>query len=150
MKTGMEWQVSSLEWSRKLEKLGVKQDSEFYWEAKVCSEINKDDTATVHLDDVRLVNARARTLGHGLGSYDRVYSAFTVAELLDGLPKIIELGKNQDEWYYLCVFCDHSINWCLAYRGINGDLYADNTDDTLENALAKAKIHLIEKGLVRV
>ena len=70
MKTGMEWQVLSLEASKRLKALGVKQESSFYWELRG-QNITTDQPEWV-------LRTKFRTDEYS-------YSAFTVAELIEML-----------------------------------------------------------------
>ena len=72
----IEDQVCSLELSKKLKELGVKQDSIFYWINGVITDINVSPEQT-------------RNLWYPAHSYT-LYSAFTVAELGEMLPPSIE------------------------------------------------------------
>jgi len=139
-------QVASLEWSKKLKALGVRQESAFYW-----LEIEDDESACGASDWELSANCLIPER-----AVDKV-SAFTVAELLNRIPKIIEgheperRSKPSYNPSYLHIFTDHCIAWCVAHRGIDYDIYSDNSDDeNLANVLAKMLIHLIEKGIVKV
>lgn len=80
----------------------------------------------------------------------KLVAAPTYPELFSRLPKIIEVDKNKpDEWFYLTIFCDHAINWCVEYRGIDRDLYADNSDDSLADTLARMTIELTKQGHIK-
>jgi hypothetical protein len=129
------WQVTNLELSKELRKLGEKQESLFYW---VNIELKKNGAIDLEIND-----------GYIQKDYEEYYSAPTVAELGEGLPSII--GKDNIN-YSLCCYKGWFINkWYVAYKSI------DDTDDfplieidndILVNAMAEMKIYLIRNKLI--
>jgi len=107
-------QVISLELARKLKKLGVKQESRWYYnvyDAKTTLDIAKDNC----------------------GGDERFYSAFTVAELGEMLPKDFMSYKRYDKW----TCGEHRINkWESA--------------ETEADARARMLIYLLENGLIKI
>ena len=143
MNPSPEWQVCNLELAKKLKDLKVKQESLFYW---CCLSRYKGKPSSWQLEK------RESGFEH--------YSAFTVVELLQGIPKIIEC-KNYRHIFdmdiytknnnpsYLRIFTDECIEWCVAHGGIGYQFYSSNSDDpNLANVLAGMRIHLIEMGVI--
>lgn len=128
----LENQVCSLELSKRLKELGVKQDSLWYWSKPM--DINNDFTGD------ELVIESQLWLEYIEMESAIVYSAFTVAELGNLLPptSYSYLGSNLSEWV-ATQFPDSptSVNKCLF-------------DNKESDARAKLLIHLIEKGIVKV
>lgn len=128
-------QVTSLELARKLKKLGVKQESLFWW-AKRPDEIpssalllNQDELK----EQLNSINFRENF---------NIYSAFTVAELGEMLPNEIGGYKTHKE----------GLNWC-SIKYVSGEhskydwlVWAD----TEANARAKMLIYLLENGLIKL
>lgn len=145
----LEKQVVSLKLAKKLKKLGVKQESLFYWvysniERKYVI-VSKPDTGINHED---------------LGDWEyEVYSAFTVAELWEKLPNYVYMistggGRHSDRVGYLV---GESISkrrlWEVAIaKGFHRD--KDRFPKEIHskkgaNSLAKMLIYLIENKLFR-
>lgn len=125
----LEEQVCSLELSKKLKELGVKQESQFYWiegekEHYLCMKRN-----TIYYDINNLIPLNLK-----LCKDDKIYSAFTVAELGEILPVFYKSHKFFDLWY--CEYTDqyNHVDRCTA--------------ETEADARAKMKIYLIENKLV--
>jgi len=131
-------QVTSLELSRKLKELGVKQESFWYWKSRS------------YLGVVRSI------LVEGIPELkDRAgfFSAFTVAELGEMLPdNLVSSGMNDGKWF--CVYGPRE----------NGDDMPDSIwedkekyefgymtigDKTEANARAKMLCYLIENNLLK-
>lgn len=110
-------QVCSLELAKKLKELGVKQESLFYWVNQVAM---KGAETIWFPDDPK-----------ELKPYKH-YSAFTVAELGELLPKKTGYKKVNDLW--------------IARHSSDRNTHFD--DKTEANARAKCLIHLIEKGVI--
>jgi hypothetical protein len=132
----LEQQVVSLELAKKLKELGVKQESLFYWLWQ-----NLDETES-NLSEWLLGSEQE------LASFpktDQEYSAFTVAELGEMLPRIItptthimDTGKTHDD------------KWYITYRD---QLKYKNTllvqeAETEANARAKMLIYLVQQNLL--
>lgn len=125
--------VCSFECSKSLKEVGVKQDGLFHWGW------NKEGD--------ELVCCEYYT---GSEPDDNIASAFTVTELLEKIPKIIQNPKVEVDPSYLRIFTDDCISWCVGHGGIGYELYADNSDDSnLANVLAGMLIHLIKEGFVK-
>lgn len=123
----LEKQVSSLELSKTLKTLGVKQESAFYW----------DTTETcVYPPNRKPENEWRWSLGYGWPRNEgesgrRVISAFTVAELGELLPPYTKSYR--------------------YYGGFDCDLenIPSQRTDTEADARAAMLIYLIEKGIVK-
>lgn len=132
----LEDQVCSLELAKRLKKLGVNQDSLFYW--------LKADEPYVWYNGVN----------YPMEVTKWCFSAFTVAELFESLPTSFEWeskdGKSSSENVYLRVvkyneeyqvdYFDHDDKWFS---------WAIEFDKKLPNALAKMRIFLLENGLIK-
>ena len=136
----MEWQVTSLETSKRLKELGVKQENEFYWiEHKLIKEADYQNCIILHdkktwvnyfIDDRNWWNA---------------YSAFTVAEL-----GRLTLEKS-------------NIVWKQFWNKKGVMLYSSNNDygwqappdfpkfccETEAEARGRMLVYLLENGLVK-
>lgn len=114
----LEHQVTSLELSKRLKELGVKQESIFFYD--------KGGLLMRPLDPT--------------GNQHTVYSAFTVAELGEMLPSFVETYKTHDEGYNW--FCRKFIEGDITkYEAIQ-------TDKTQINVMAKMLIYLLENKLI--
>ena len=126
-------QVCNLELSKELKKLGVKQESLFYWvdnsvlsEAYVLEQNNNDDFSLV------LNNGEQKYYKKDLG----VYSAFTASELGEMLPK-----KRWDVHKSL----DNKKEWISWYSRDVHIFYAETEVD----CRTKMLIYLIKNKLIR-
>lgn len=129
MKSGIEWQVSNKELSKRLKELGVKQESEFVW--------------------LQVFNPAGWILcesNRPCVNLEEDFRAYTVAELGEMLPcfavseRYFSAKDNQQEWN---CYSDNTDD-----DGVWG--YEERTIATTEaDARAKMLIHLIEKGIVR-
>lgn len=130
----LEKQVCSLELAKKLKELGVKQESLFY-----------------RVDDFILYKTSTgyyteKGAGFDLGLYNRqektnsqLYSAFTVAELGEMLPKQwVSVRMNKDEWVIL------NIDKVKRHKEFIVAAYAKTEAD----ARAKMLIYLKENKLI--
>ncbi len=135
----LEDQVTSLELARKLKKLGVKQESLFWW-----VEIMVDYKWTGEYE-----------LKYEIPDYQkntRAYSAFTVAELGEMLPKGLP-GNYNIGGTALKISRTFKENWFCGYSFIH---WAENKevwncckkDKTLANAMAKMLIYLKQNKLL--
>ena len=112
-------QVCSLESARKLKELGVKQESLFYWHE------------TARLDGINNFNQSKINSKY-------CYSAFTVAELGDMLPEMVDnlqiLTWKKTWREQMTYFCEHRDNVFSA--------------ETEAEARAKMLIYLLENKLI--
>src|ERR1017187_8222476 len=118
----LEDQVCSLELSKRLKELGVKQESYFYW-------------SNIDTPHPRLVIHFERSERSG----DFWISAFTVAELGEMLPYGFEDYKYSSE-------CGLNKYWSCTAPQLND--YAYEQDINEANMRAKMLIHLIENKLI--
>ena len=133
----LEKQVVSLELSKELKSLGFKQKSLWYWVEHIYG-----DNPQSWPGDRKPGNYFYIKLGKPSGCYcdgvyqgqERFYSAYTVAELGEMLPKYTNSGKSTDERDYRCWHCLKNI---------------DQFADTEANARAKMLIYLKENNLLR-
>ncbi|HMH09688.1 MAG TPA: hypothetical protein VK553_03190, partial [Candidatus Nitrosopolaris rasttigaisensis] len=106
------------------EKLGVKQESLFYWLKWKYSPLPMN----LGYKETILGNNNSFFIDD---SYE-YFSAFTVAELGDMLPDYFDSGKKDNEWL------------CRALSPISSYI----TGETEANVRAKMYIYLIENGLI--
>ena len=125
MSLPLEQQVCSLELSKKLKELGVKQESLWYWKCEKTNETEFYELDIQKSDDLL---------------FYKVISAFTVAELgkmlsIWAVSKVTGSDRGQpDEWE-----CATITDPTKFYR-----------EKTEADARAKMLIHLIEQGIVKV
>lgn len=135
-------QVTSLELSKRLKELGVKQESLFYW-------IN---TGELPYEDYMVTDTdNAHDTHGGTESWvddEATISAFTVAELGEMLPNRLE--GNHPLWY-LTVHCNDNY-YAVTYETFNGVISEqfDARDKNEANARAKMLIYLLENELLKV
>lgn len=112
----LEDQVVSLELAKRLKELGVKQESFFYWDGQLLR-------PAIYAGD-----------GHNLGVplSDKIFAAFTVAELGEILPDH-SYAQKRDDGYWEC-----------GYHLALGKIAKTEAD-----ARAKMLIYLLEQGLVK-
>jgi hypothetical protein len=136
----LEDQVCSLELAQKLKKLGVKQESMFYW---VPSAMPNDPPSQNYIWSPYFDQ-------DGQEVCDDDVSAFTVAELGEimtdaGSGVVSVMGKTA------CATLVKKEWWVTGGNWIPEKQKYDHleTDEKWADALAKMLIHLIEKGLVK-
>ena len=126
----LEQQVSSLDPSRRLKKLGVKQESYFWWEP-----------IPIDFDVAWRVTTNSSPCGElydrGMTTLDCI-SAFTVAELGDMLATHLRAMFLKD---------DDGL-WVGSYERA-GNRHGGFKADTEADARAKMLIHLIEQGIIK-
>ena len=136
----LENQVVCRELSQEIEKLGVKQESIWYWwYDDPCS--SKEDPAYGHYGEWKLVKTNAGGIGM------KYISAFTVAELGemlpdDCLPRRKTNSLKRYQWH--STFCYPNPKKQGAF------LIEDFIADTEADCRAKMLIYLIEKGLMKI
>lgn len=135
-------QVTSLEISKKLKELGVKQESYFVWFPGVRIE---NGLGSFKTEDIWLLEHRKIE--------GEQYSAFTVAELGEMLPSNIhQFEKDTEKPGGRWLSCDKSDDggWIIGY-GENGtnEIEIDCSSElNFANALGKMLIYLIENNLL--
>lgn len=113
--------VTSLNISKKLKELGVKQDSFFCWDLK---------------EEIIIIKSL---------SINRSISAFTASELFSSLP--IEI----DGLYLMVSRCSRNGYWTTyAYGDINNSKFNSMWSISLCDSLAAMRIYLIENKLIEV
>lgn len=128
----LEDQVCNLEHAIKLKRLGINQSSQLYWEDEFAPQLWWSRTI----------------LKEGISKNVKLYSAFTVSEILKKIPKVID-SEDIDKISYLKIFTDEGVEWCVQHSGVDICHYYDNSDDpNLANVLAGMLISLIEMGIV--
>jgi hypothetical protein len=128
----LEDQVCSLELAKKLNELGVKQDSYFHWRVGKYSGAEQVVRCSYRSDE------------------SDWFSAFTVAELGEMLPMVINLNPLADNFKAVFVTGKTIGNqWRVDYRNEMLGSPPTTTADTEADARAKMLIHLIEKGIVK-
>lgn len=132
-----------LKYAIELKKLGVKQESEWYW--------IKERDCDNKIVNIELKHHHNRACGDYCNCYcNSCYSAFTVAELGIILPSFIN-DKNQKE-YNLRIYKFGKF-WHVTYEwddGYDGGFSVINIHDKSEaNARAKMVIDLKKRGLLK-
>lgn len=122
--------VTSLELSKRLTELGVKQESIFYWNVWYVHGAFRN----ADLERSRMGYENNKTLSC------RNYSAFTASELGEMLP-VFSSGYNE-----LSIEKSNIEKWIVKYE-CSRTREASFSDGNLCNALAKMLIHLIENKL---
>ena len=138
-------QVTSLELSKKLKELGVKQESHWYWESYYLPEITTDRHNNI-IDSkyIRYIADKRPVIRSGfLTSKLKYYSAYTVAELGELLPEGFESHKTilAPENYSKNPNLD-TPDYCIKSFG---EIIYDKNE---ANARAKMLIHLLENKLI--
>ena len=144
MGLGLEKQVTSLELSKELRDLGVKQDSYFWWYHKRGQKWHIDSLlADRFLEDIFSV------------------SAPTFAELLEVLPDEIVISKNTIAYgkemnYFLFITKTRKTKWFnlpdyyISYKTLDDVFLHSEREDTIVDAAAKVIIYLIKEGIIKV
>lgn len=124
----LEEQVVGLELAKKLKKLGVKQESVFYW-------TKRHKTRRVELKRGNMPLGNYDGAGkHAVWLDGEMWSAFSVAELGEMLPDFVNCYKTSNEW-------------AVWYGNLKEDTPQFH-DLNLSNAMAKMLIWLIENKKV--
>lgn len=140
----IENQVCSLELAKKLKKLGVKQESYFYW---VNDQVVGRDSILFRKDDYVLINDIARgDCRESLLFVDKndVYSSFSTSELGEMLPFCVKDGFLE----FLKRGREKRFSYATLYS--NGDRVLSQEHDPKEaDSRAKMLIYLIENAYVK-
>ncbi len=147
----LEQQVTSLEISKRLKELRVKQESLYKWadftnHCTVCSEKDCECQKGKYHSKQFQVLYDNRLFGE-IEERDyieilNVYSAFTVAELGEMLPKMVRLNGECDWWSQKCW---DSEKWQAQYRY---DINTKQVANTEADARGKMLIYLLENKLI--
>jgi len=157
--------VTSLELSKRLEKLGVKQESEFYWLSlqsgaivELVSKFVKNQYKQGKFREGNIRYVSKKDMENGRRYYENDYSAFLSGELGETLPKInVHLPyKNELDYgkrWNLLIFETRERVWRVEYvwRGHNHqEIYYNEEAKTLAEAMGKMLVYLIENKLIEV
>lgn len=130
-------QVTSLELSKRLKELGVKQESLFYWKRYY----HPDKSMFVDFLDQKIDDGWTKTKG------EFVVSAFTTAELGEMLPWELKQGAYRYELEiakngkgFECYYFDHDFDNTLGLK-----IYEEPNE---ANARAKMLTYLLENRLI--
>lgn len=129
----LEEQLTSLELSKRLKELGVKQDSAFYW-------INDKKNATEEISTLRNIKIPAFAHNHLFH-----YSAFSVAELGEILKNHTKTLRR--DIVNLTIEWDRN-KWRICCNSANN--YKFSSSKKLADATAKMLIQLIENKLIKL
>jgi len=137
----LEKHVTSLELSKRLKELNLKQESEFYWVAP------KSTMPNGKIGNFELKNIHIKNINTNYYVY---YSAFLSSEIGEMLPFNVEFGLNYPNTHSSdCIVClgkDDPRYYC-CYDDF--DKHEVNFDDNVEaNARAKMLIYLIETEIL--
>lgn len=113
--------VTSLEISKRLKELGVKQESEYWW-----------------VDYTDGYSQPAWNLNSNHIGYKAHISAFLTSELADLLPDFYRVGKH--------IYSDNGFV-CSHY---DQEMQQVQTGNTMPDAMGKMLIYLLEQGIIRV
>lgn len=140
----VEDQVVSLELSKKLKELGVKQESYFYWYV-----VNDGDGIPPEVvpQQKQYTKTRIGEYKDGSGKWEEnYYSAYTVAELGEMLPA--EIKHNGNNFGFDCGRLDTG-KWRMTYTNNKLQEYVEVFDEATEaDARAKMLIYLLENNLI--
>lgn len=139
----LENQVVSLELAKKLKNLGVEQKGAFYWKASN-NTLKYNDGSLVEIDTELLFGKTP--IFKTLGTWEP-YTAFTVAELGEMLPKTVvdEKGKRHPKEYRgVNAYGQHIVSYHENFEPPLETVFADTEAD----ARAKMLIFLLEHDLI--
>lgn len=132
----LEQQVISLELSRRLNELGIKQESLFYWYGYS----EKDKSASICYTKGKIID-------------NDCYSAFTASELLDLLPTdVCVTDENGSSWHYQLWVIKTRHGYVVTYYSSDDNSTEEwqEENDTLANCLAKMLIKVTENGFLKL
>jgi hypothetical protein len=138
----IESQVCSLDLAKRLKELGVKQESLFSW-FHVQSYNGPDDPPSDW--EIVLLSSEKE---------EKLYSAFTVAELGEMLPK--EIIGDEGMRFDMNSWRQKDGKWAIGYwwdedsRRQSGMVIENIFDNTEANARAKCLIYLLENNLIEL
>jgi hypothetical protein len=160
-------QVCSLELAKRLKELGVQQESLFIWSERYWTKNNINEK-----NEIRSYLTFNPSTFHSESIAE--YSAFTVAELLDLIPRIIDIKKNEPfnlfrfilkktfivegNMLNLIAKTQYLVNFECDSTELEGQDawlrrllvgYSEFADENCANALAKILIHLIEQEIIK-
>ena len=124
----LEKQVTSLELSKRIKELGVKQESLFWWHRSWDNINKKENEPYILFNNYEILESD--------------FSAFTVAELGELLNEIANRIDCGDTWYHLAGQKKWTVGW-------GGDMH-EELSDTEADARAKLLIYLLENKLIEL
>ena len=126
----LEQQVVNLELSKKIEELGVKQESLFVWE--------------YYNENCYGVRYRPYAVVPDFYNQYKLFSAFTASELLEMLPGSLMLQEKCTRLF----LCKSNNKFNVKYDTGYNEYYDWVWDENICNALAKMLIYLIEENII--
>ncbi|NOQ38427.1 hypothetical protein GQ472_06085 [archaeon] len=154
----LEIQVVSSEPSKRLKELEVSQDSLFWWVWETRSRIPKEKLIKV-MSEIRFEEDKGTHEYRHKSSFgkEKICSAFSVAELGEMLPYLIEGAKDGDIWSLrIDKIGDEPEDkldnvWVICYQNCITEQYLHTEyNEKLADAMALMLIHLIENRLIEV
>lgn len=145
----LEKQVVSLELAKRLKELGVPQESYLYWMPDFATHYEYGLEGRSVAKSWRGVRVNPKREGEYLPADDFIFSAFTVAELGEMLPK--EIRHKGKAWFLRLTVDLNAMNYhrCYGYESEEDLLDTAITDDTEADARAAMLVCLIEQGIVK-
>ena len=146
----IEDQVTNLELSKKLKELEVPQNSSFYWRKYSLTK----EPCLYFLGDIKVLDKNKVGLAVLSGKLEFEYSAFSVAELGEMLPKELYIpykgnsGKKRKYPQYPHCFFGGEEYFLVNYTGGNSREFLTQQGDTEANARAQMLVYLIEHKLL--
>lgn len=146
----LEQQVTNLELSKRLKELGVKKKSLFSWVGVCDDDPEHPDEIGYNIEITEESGKRSFYIG------DEIYSAFTVAELGEMLPKDVFVpyggygsSSKKKRKYPQHLHCFFGIERAFVnYTGGNSQEHLTQGAETEADARAKMLIYLIENDLI--
>jgi hypothetical protein len=149
----VESQVCSLELSKRLKELGVKQESLFYYQNQPFND-GTNDIAIVIKEIISTNNGNSITNTYSVDEFDEpIYSAFTVAELGEMLTDNFATWLDNEKLYRNYFFHEIKVNdeYLIEYRINDKPSLSPCTKDKKEaDARGKMLIYLLENKLMEL
>lgn len=144
----LESQVCSLELSKQLKELGVKQESLFYYQNQPFND-GTNDIGICIKEIISANNGNSITNTYSMDEFDEpIYSAFTVAELGELLPKGIVV--NDISYFYTQIPCRDAKWFSIFYRNEFMSLKFNKIDPIEADARAKMLVYILENKLMEL
>jgi hypothetical protein len=150
----LENQVCSLELAKRLKELGVKQESLFWhvWDGERDYFLYHNEQVQVYEGKTNHILMRDGTIKTTGGQALDKCSAFTVAELLEGMPRHIDLEDGTRSFLVLDKYRtdDSGTNYSCGYHPRNGKGFNAGFCDekNFVEAVGLMKVYLIEHKLI--
>jgi len=138
--------VTSLQISKRLRGLGVKQESEFYWrEIDDCYGLRNELNYTNYGDQITKCSALGHdTHNHSIEGTVKYYSAFLAEELGEMLPEMIEYNEEK----FWLVIKKYENDWQVFYNNSKEQNIHWTDSHTLTNSMALMLEYLITNKLI--